>query len=133
MYCERSPFTVTADSHIIESVIIELIQNSLQFAPAPDKARVTVSLEDFRRDGNEWVRIVFRDYGLGIRPEHKTGIFEEFFSHRPGRKAGTGLGLAFVRRAVAAHCGNVSENGVYRQGARFSIEFPRSAEEDTHE
>jgi two-component system sensor histidine kinase GlrK len=89
-------------------------------------------LEDFEREGREWVRIVFRDYGPGIRPEHKTRIFEEFFSYRPGQKAGTGLGLAFVRRAVAAHGGNVSENGVYGEGAKFFVEFPRSAEEVSH-
>jgi len=133
MHCERLPFMVTADFHIIESLIAELIQNSLQFAPAPDKVRVTVYLEDFEREGREWVRMVFRDYGPGIRPGHKARIFEEFFSHRPGQKAGTGLGLAFVRRAVAAHGGSVSENGVYGDGAKFFVEFPRSAEEVSHE
>jgi len=116
------PFRVYGDRHLIESALIELIQNSSQFIREPSELNVTVELERFNAQRKLWVRLCYRDNGPGIPPEIRDRVFEEFFSHRPGQKPGTGLGLAFVRRVVSAHGGRVTANA--GPGAEFVIELP---------
>ena len=114
---------VEADPHLLESALVELIQNSAQFAPEPDNLKVSVSV---RRVGPQTAEIVFTDNGPGVLPEHKTRIFEAFFAHRPGRAPSTGLGLAYVRRVMEAHHGTIRENGQVGNGAEFTLEIPLS-------
>ena len=76
---------------------------------------------------NSVVRIIFSDNGPGVPDEYKERIFEEFFSHRPGGKRTTGLGLAFVRRALEAHGGSVCETGCPAAGATFMLSLPQGS------
>ncbi|HSJ08430.1 MAG TPA: HAMP domain-containing sensor histidine kinase [Longimicrobiales bacterium] len=66
------------------------------------------------------VRITLRDTGCGIPPDRIDRLFEPDFTLKAG---GTGLGLAVVRQAVAAHGGTVvarSADG----GAEFTVSLP---------
>ncbi|MCI0525637.1 MAG: ATP-binding protein, partial [Acidobacteria bacterium] len=122
--CDRRPLNALVDSHLLETALLELIQNSRDMIEAPDQLRITINLEGERIDPKDWVRITYKDNGPGVPEEFKKRIFEDFFTRRPGRKTGTGLGLAFVRRVVEAHGGVIVEAGEFGQGAEFRIGFP---------
>jgi CheY-like chemotaxis protein len=82
------------------------------------------------------VQIEVRDTGMGIRPEDRQRIFEEFFQlGNPGRtsRKGMGLGLSIVKRL----CGLlgysielVSEAG---KGSTFGFEVPAGAAARKHD
>jgi signal transduction histidine kinase len=114
---------VVADDHLLESALVELIQNSKQLSPDPSNLRVRI----LAKTCSKHVQIEFMDNGKGVPEEYKTLIFEEFFTHRPGLKRSTGLGLSFVRRAIEAHGGSVKEIGKPGEGAHFVIHFPLHA------
>jgi len=71
------------------------------------------------------VRLVVRDTGTGIAPEHRDHLFEPFFTTRPG-EGGTGLGLAVVRAIVTDHGGTIDVHSEPLRGSTFTVEFPVS-------
>lgn len=73
----------------------------------------------------EFVRITVTDNGIGM-PSHAItrmfGMFQKF--HRPEEYAGTGIGLAVVKRAVQLMNGRVGVFSEPNQGSSFWIELP---------
>jgi two-component system, NtrC family, nitrogen regulation sensor histidine kinase NtrY len=67
------------------------------------------------------VSISVADTGCGIPAERVDRLFEPDFTLKAG---GTGLGLAVVRQAIAAHGGSVSAGPVVGGGAEFVVELP---------
>jgi GAF domain-containing protein len=108
-------FCVTADAHLLEMAILEMVQNSKDAAVPERELHVTLKME---LDDSEFVKITYRDTGRGIPDEFSKTVFDELFSFRPGQNIGTGLGLAFVRRVFEAHGGFIF-TGIASQGAEF--------------
>jgi len=120
--CEDPDLIVHADTHLLENAIQEFLQNSRDAIPDVTDMHVSVNI----RSKDNWVKLVYSDNGPGVPGDFKERIFENFFSYRPGRKTGTGLGLGFVRRVIEAHGGTVREEGRPGQGVKFVIEIPKS-------
>jgi light-regulated signal transduction histidine kinase (bacteriophytochrome) len=108
-------------------VFQNLILNALKFrSEAPPEIHV-----DAERNGIAWVFSI-RDNGIGIDPEQAERIFEMFQRlHGRDQYAGTGMGLAIVKRIVERHGGRVWAEQADGGGTvfRFSVphaEFSRS-------
>jgi K+-sensing histidine kinase KdpD len=109
----------------IEQVLVNLIDNALQYTPAGSGIEIAA-----RAAGGE-VSIEIADHGPGLPAGAETRVFEKFFrSHgsRPGRGRGIGLGLAICRAIVEAHGGTITaanRNGVANSGAVFRFTLPQ--------
>ncbi len=88
-----------ADEDRIRQVLINLLSNSVKFAPENS----TIIVRAFR-DG-ETVRVEVSDEGQGIAMEERGRIFEKFY--KVGSKEGSGLGLAICRSIIEAHGGTI--------------------------
>jgi signal transduction histidine kinase len=71
------------------------------------------------------VRIEVDDTGPGIPPTLGERVFDPFVRGEDAG-AGTGLGLATVRRFVRAHGGEVGFRGQAGRGTTFWLELPRA-------
>ncbi len=69
------------------------------------------------------VHLRVRDDGHGISPEHRTRLFEPFFSTRPPGE-GTGLGLAIALRIVEQCGGRIEVESRPGAGATFTLVLP---------
>jgi signal transduction histidine kinase len=78
----------------------------------------------------EGVRISVADNGHGIPADRIERLFEPDFTLKAG---GTGLGLAVVRQAVAAHGGRISARARPGGGAVFIIDLPLAPSPAAHD
>lgn len=87
------------DGHV-EQILDNLIDNALD--AVPPGGRITVGIE--RRDGR--AVLVVADDGPGMSSQQLTHAFDRFVTDRAD-DGGTGLGLAVVKRLVAADGGSI--------------------------
>jgi signal transduction histidine kinase len=120
---ERLP-VVKAHRGAVEQVLANILINAVKFVP-PERAPIVTIRSD---DTGAMVRLWIEDNGIGIAPEHHDRIFRIFERlHGAEHFAGTGVGLALVRRSVERIGGRVGVESELRRGSRFWIELPKAA------
>ena len=105
----------------LRQMIVQLLNNSLQFTPAQGRVFVQASLK------NEFVEIMISDTGIGIDPKEFNNIFDSFYRTRKvGNKpvVGAGLGLTIVQQLVQRCNGTISVNSKLGKGSTFTISLP---------
>jgi two-component system NtrC family sensor kinase len=115
----------------IQQVLMNLVLNARDaMLPGGGVLRVSAAADA------EHIELVVSDTGSGITPENLKNIFRPFFTtkterDRPaGSSSGSGVGLAFCRRIVDAHGGEITVQSQTGQGSTFTIRLPRTLTHD---
>jgi PAS domain S-box-containing protein len=120
------PGEVLGDFDRLQQVVWNLLSNAVKFTPMDGAIEVRVERSE------STLRVIVRDTGKGIAPEHLTTIFERFRqvdSSTTREHRGLGLGLAIVRYLVEAHGGTVhAESAGPGRGATFIVTLPVRAD-----
>ncbi|MFO0951238.1 MAG: PAS domain S-box protein [Isosphaeraceae bacterium] len=120
---------VLADELRLKQVLVNLLSNAVKFTP--EGGDVSLAVKGDRAAGT--ITFAVRDTGIGIRAEDMDILFQPFrqIDSRLSRQyAGTGLGLALVRKLAALHGGSVSVESEPGQGSQFSVTIPWVCETD---
>lgn len=120
---EAQDIHVFADPDRIDQVIVNLIQNAVQFS-SPDRL-VEVMLKK-----EEQAVVSIRDYGPGIREEDMESIWERFYKADKSRtkKAGTGLGLSIVKHILDLHQSPIHVKSEVGKGTVFTFTLPEKSD-----
>ncbi|MDX2470421.1 MAG: MHYT domain-containing protein [SAR324 cluster bacterium] len=116
----KIPKTLFGDDMLLHQIVTNLVGNAIKFTEV-GSITVTMDLESIIGD-----KIILQgcvaDTGLGIAPEKRDIIFENFnqADFSTTRKfGGTGLGLAIVKKLVDMFGGSVRVESVFGQGSKF--------------
>ena len=112
---------VLADREALAMIFSNLVENAVKYGR--DGGHVAVRIA---RDG-PYVSVNVRDDGIGMSPEDRDRVFDEFFRARNEQTAsitGTGLGLSLVKRLAEMHQGTVSVESAPGEGSAFTVNLP---------
>jgi len=116
--------SVMGDRMLLTQALTNLVSNALKFVNNGTAPEVSVTAE--RRDNA--VRILVRDNGFGIAPEHHERVFRIFERLNPADSyPGTGVGLAIVKKSVQRMNGRLGVESEAGRGSCFWIELPAGA------
>lgn len=109
------------DEFRIEQVVINLLSNALRYGAGKP---VEVSLQSTPKTAI----ISVRDWGIGIAPDARQRIFEQFVREAsPAAHTGLGLGLYITKQLVEAHEGAIAVDSRVGEGSVFTVTLPLGA------
>lgn len=125
-----------APNHVVwgnQNKLIQVFMNLIQNAAYAVKKRTfengdqaTVWIESKVDNGMD--KVIVRDNGVGINPEHLGKIFEPFFTTKDVGE-GMGLGLSICYRIIAEHEGRIAVKSEPSRFCEFTVELPRTGGE----
>ena len=111
---------------LLIQIVINLLTNAVKFVAPGATPRIKAWTEK-RLDPQPMVRLWIEDNGIGIAPGDQERIFRLFErGHVKNKYAGTGIGLAIVRRGIERMGGRVGLESTVGTGSRFWVELPEA-------
>lgn len=106
-----------------QNVINNLIDNAVKYRKQ-DKP-LDIYLRTW--NDNEFLYLSIKDTGIGIKKENLKKVFEKFYRVHTGNRhdvKGFGLGLAYVKKIINLHNGEIHVDSEYGVGTKFIIKLP---------
>lgn len=130
----RPDVFISGDRLVLREAITNVVDNAIKYGPPGS----TVDIAAWATGGGAGsdgaqATVTVSDQGPGVRPEHRTRIFDRFFRVEEARSRnasqvspwdGTGLGLAIAKWAVEMHGGQISVESGTPRGSVFRIVLP---------
>jgi two-component system phosphate regulon sensor histidine kinase PhoR len=113
--------TVLINDVHFTNVIVNILENAIKYSPN------VPTIEIFTENIKDIVIIKVKDSGLGMSKIAQKRIFEKFYREHTGdihNVKGHGLGLAYVKRIVEDHNGQVYVESEKGKGSTFIIKLP---------
>ncbi len=119
---ETADAEVLSDPLLLERVLRNLLDNAVKYT-RDGKVRLLT------RVSGDQLQLAIQDSGIGIAPQERERVFEEFYqigNPERDRTKGLGLGLAIVRRLARLLELQVEVQSAPGRGTTFSVSLPRA-------
>lgn len=100
----------------LQQVFLNLVLNAVHAIGKDGTLTITLIRQD------PWIKISFKDTGIGIPKDILGRIFEPFFTTKSQK--GTGLGLSVSNSIIQSYGGNILVESEASKGATFTIHLP---------
>ena len=115
--------TIYVDEMHFQNVIFNLMDNAVKYRK-PDQP-INIYIRTWNDDTSLYLSI--RDTGVGIKKDNLKKVFEKFYRVHTGNVhdvKGFGLGLAYVKKIIDLHKGDITVESEYGKGTKFTIKLP---------
>ncbi|CAE1133617.1 PAS domain S-box-containing protein [Xanthomonas campestris] len=122
---------LVADENMMRQLWMNLLGNAVKYSAKRTVARIEVTYTPMADGGHQFS---VRDNGAGFDMEYSAKLFGVFQRlHKASEYAGTGIGLASVRRVLTRHGGRIWAEGAVDEGATFYFVLPPALEAPNQE
>jgi len=119
----ESHISVVADKRLMRIALLNLIDNALKYSPGKSIINITITAS-----GDNNLRWIIRDQGIGISAGMEQKIFEKFIrGDERSNQPGMGLGLYLVSNIIQRHQGKIEISNRQGGGSVFTIHLPKHA------
>jgi two-component system phosphate regulon sensor histidine kinase PhoR len=118
---EATRTTVLLNDVHFTNVLVNVLDNAIKYSP--ENPVIDVHTENVK----DFVIIKIKDHGQGMSKLAQKRIFEKFYREHTGdihNVKGHGLGLAYVKRIVEDHNGQIAVESEKGKGSTFTIKLP---------
>jgi PAS domain S-box-containing protein len=117
---------VKGDARLLSVVMQNLLGNAWKFTARQEVAHIDIGSQAGTGDAIGQTVYFIKDNGAGFDMAHAEKLFGTFERlHAPADFAGTGIGLATVKRVIERHAGRVWAQGREGEGATFYFTLGR--------
>ncbi|NDV81746.1 two-component regulator propeller domain-containing protein [Bacteroides sp. 51] len=112
----------------VEKIVYNLLSNAFKYT---NQGKITLHAHYEKDEAFTWLNLIVSDTGMGISPEEKDKIFDNYYQVNDfikSKKTGFGIGLALVRELVMLHKGSIEINSELNKGSDFMIRLNVSPE-----
>jgi len=114
---------IFVDETNFQNVIYNLLDNAVKYRKQNEPLNIYIRTWN----DDESLYLSIEDTGLGIKKENLKRIFDKFYRVHTGNvhdAKGFGLGLAYVKKIVELHDGDISVESELGKGTKFTIKLP---------
>lgn len=128
--CDFNEHQIFANEEMMKQVWLNLLDNAIKFTP--EKGKITILIREYQKENDRpqgSVLVAIKNNGPAIKEEDRERIFNKFYqSDTSHASAGTGIGLAVVKKIVELHEGRVWVESDDRE-TTFWVNIPKREEE----
>jgi adenylate cyclase len=117
---------LTVDPMRLRQILLNLLSNACKFTKQGEVALKARKVAN----GRDFIELAVADTGIGMTPEQRAKLFEEFSQAEAAtsqRFGGTGLGLAIARKLARMMGGDVTVASEPGKGSVFTVRLPAGA------
>jgi signal transduction histidine kinase len=107
---------------VFENILINAVRHNNS-----SQIDIDINISKEEKDNKQYIKMEFRDNGLGISDYRKKSIFERG-TRKSQKSKGMGLGLSLVKKIIDSYHGKIwvedRIKGDYKQGSNFIILIP---------
>ena len=115
----NNSFVIGNETHLI-NVMVNILDNAIKYNE--NSPEILIKTQNI---GNRLI-IEIKDNGIGMNKSVQSKIFEKFYRKQTGdlhNVKGDGLGLAYVKRIITFHNGNITVDSIVDKGSTFCIQL----------
>ncbi|RXJ90876.1 hypothetical protein CRV01_06945 [Arcobacter sp. CECT 8983] len=123
--CKDSIGIIHSDKQRIKQIVGNLLSNALKFT---EKGKIEIIL----KDKDNFIEIIVKDDGIGIKEDKIKDIFDRFKQAEESisrRYGGTGLGLAICKELSILLGGDIKVESIFGKGSTFSVLIDKNENE----
>ena len=113
IHSNNKDLKVYLDRNLMDKVYFNLLSNAFKFTP--NNGSISIEIEDIV-DTN-FVKIHFKDSGIGIPNKELSNVFKAFYQGSNNNKSSSGIGLHLSKEFIELHKGSIEVHS--KHGAEF--------------